>query len=62
MFKTYQIEAALKFASAYNSGYKFTVCAKTKSDAIKTARKEVRYMGHTRQDGPLSFSAYEVEA
>lgn len=61
MFKNYQIEAKLKFPSSYHSGYNFTVSAKTKADAIKTARKEIAYHGHTRQDGPISYTATEID-
>jgi len=59
MFKTYRVEARLKFPSCYHSGYDFTVAAKTKADAIKSARKEAHYSGHTKQDGPLVYTATE---
>jgi hypothetical protein len=59
MFKTYRVEARLKFASCYHNGYDFTISARTKADAIKSARKEAAYSGHTKQDGPLIYKAYE---
>ena len=62
MFKTYKIEARLKFPSCYNSGYDFVISAKTKADAIKSARKEAAYSGHTRHDGPLVYTALEYVA
>ena len=34
-----------------------TSVAKNAADAIKRARVEVRNMGHTTQDGPLSYRA-----
>jgi len=60
MFKTYLVEARLKFPYCYHTGYDFTITAKTKADAIKSARKEAAYSGHTRQDGPLIYKATEV--
>jgi hypothetical protein len=59
MFKTYLVEARLKFPSCYHSGYDFRISAKTKADAIKSARKEAAYSGHTRHDGPLIYRAIE---
>ena len=61
MFKTYRVEARLKFPSCYHTGYDFHISAKTKADAIKSARKEAAYAGHTRQDGPLIYKAHEEE-
>lgn len=61
MFKTYQVEARLKFPSCFHNGYDFTISAKNKADAIKKARKEAFYSGHTRQDGPLTYTATETE-
>ncbi len=60
MTKTYLVEARLKFPSCYHSGYDFEIAAKTKADAIKVARKEVLYAGHTRHDGPLKYTATEI--
>lgn len=59
MFKTFEVAARLKFASCYHSGYDFTIHARTKADAIKQARKQAAYEGHTKHDGPLSYSATE---
>ena len=39
--KRYEIEARLKFASCFNSGYNFEVIGKNKADAIKRARREI---------------------
>lgn len=61
MYKEYNIEAFLKFASCYNSGYSFRVYAKNKAEAVKQARKEISNHGHCRQDGPISYKAIEVE-
>lgn len=61
MFKSYRVEARLKFPSCYHTGYDFQIVARTKADAIKIARKEAVYQGHTRQDGPLTFKAYEED-
>ena len=58
--KTYIVTAKLKFPSCYNSGYEFTIAAKNKAEAIKRARVEVSYAGHTRMDGALSYSATEA--
>lgn len=38
----------------------FEVTASLKFPRIKQARKQAHYEGHTRQDGPLSYSAVEV--
>lgn len=59
--KKYTVEAKLKFPSCYHSGYEFEIYAKTKADAIKSARKRVWAEGHTKQDGALKFSAVETE-
>lgn len=59
MFKTYKVEAKLKNPGYYNRGYDMTICAKSKAEAIKQARKQVQDMGHTRQDGPLTYTAHE---
>lgn len=61
MYKTYEIEATLKFPSCFNSGYRFEVFAKNKADAIKRARREIGNHGHSRHDGPISYRATEVE-
>jgi len=61
MNKTYEIDARLKFMNCYNSGYIFTIIAKNKADAIKRARREIGNHGHTRQDGPISYRATEIE-
>lgn len=59
--KTYRVEATLKFPSCYHTGYEFTIYAKNKADAIKKARNDAAREGHTRQDGPLIYKAYEEE-
>jgi hypothetical protein len=59
--KTYRVTAALKFPGCYHTGYEFTIHAKSKVDAIKQARKEARLEGHTRQDGPLVYTATAEE-
>lgn len=61
MFKTYEVKARLKFPSCFHTGYDFTVHAKNKADAIKQARKEASREGHSRHDGPLSYTATEAE-
>jgi len=61
MFKTFEVKARLKFPSCYHSGYDFTIHAKTKAEAIKKARKDAAYEGHTKQDGPLVYTAMEAE-
>lgn len=58
--KTYRVEANLKYPSCYNKGYEFEVFALTKAAAIKSARKLVRYEGHTKVDGPISYKAIEL--
>lgn len=60
MNKTYRVEARLKFPACYHSGYDFEIIAKTKAEAIKRARKEAFNSGHTRQDGPLIYKAYDA--
>lgn len=60
MFKNFEVQAKLKFPSCYHTGYTSIVYAKTKADAIKRARKEVANAGHTRQDGPLIYTATEI--
>lgn len=59
--KTYIVTAKLVHPSCYHSGYEFEVHAKTKADAIKSARNMVWREGHTRQDGGLRYSASEAE-
>lgn len=59
--KKYNVEARLKFASCFHSGYDFTIYARTKAEAIKKARREAWNEGHTKQDGPLRFKAFEAE-
>lgn len=62
MFKTYEVAARLKFPSCFHNGYDFTVSAKNKTDAIKQARRMVHDEGHSgRVDGPISYSATEVQ-
>ncbi len=61
MFKRYEVEARLKFPACFHTGYDFSICAKTKADAIKSARKEAFAAGHTRHDGPLVYKAKEIE-
>jgi hypothetical protein len=59
--KTYEVTAALKFPSCYHSGYSFTIHAPNKAAAIKSARRDAAREGHTRQDGPLIYTATEIE-
>jgi hypothetical protein len=54
---TYTVTASLKFPSSSNTGYQFTIHAKTAAEAIKAARGKVWDQGHTRQDGALSWRA-----
>ncbi len=56
----YLVRATLTNPGCYNSGYEYTVLAANKVEAIKRARGYVRNDGHTRQDGPLKFSATEL--
>lgn len=58
--KTYTVTASLKYPGYYNRGYKFEIVAKNKAEAIKWARRKVWDAGHTRQDGPLSYTAQEA--
>ena len=60
MLKTYRVEARLKFPSCYHSGYDFEVQAATKAEAIKRARREAAWSGHTKQDGALVYRAEEA--
>jgi hypothetical protein len=57
MMKTYVVNARLLYPSCYHSGYEYVIHAKNGVDAIKQARNKVRYDGHTRQDGPLKYTA-----
>lgn len=59
--KTYEVTATLKYPSCYNSGYVFEVHAATKADAVKRARVEASYAGHTKMDGALIYRAVEME-
>ncbi len=59
--KKFEVTARLKFPSCYHTGYDFEIYAKTKALAIKQARKSAAYEGHTRQDGPLIYSAIEID-
>jgi hypothetical protein len=59
--KKYEVTARLKFPSCYHTGYDFEIYAKNKAEAIKSARKQAFNEGHTKQDGPLSYSAQEVD-
>ena len=59
--KTYLVKATLKFPSCNHSGYEFEIYARNKAAAIKSARSQVWNEGHTRQDGPLTFTASEVD-
>ena len=56
---SYRVEARLKHPSCYHTGYDFDVVAETKAEAIKRARTLAHYEGHTRQDGPLQYKAFE---
>jgi hypothetical protein len=58
---SYLVEARLKYPACYHTGYDLEVYAKTKADAIRSARKMVLYRGHTRQDGPLTYRAIVLE-
>ncbi len=60
MFKTYDVQARLVHPSCYHTGYDFTIYARTKAEAIKSARREAFNAGHTRQDGGLRYTAEEV--
>ena len=61
MSKSYLVQARLKFASAYHTGYDFEVHAANKADAIKRARKEAFNAGHNgKYDGPLKYTAIEI--
>lgn len=60
--KTYLVQARLKYPSCYNSGYDFEIHAATKADAIRHARRAAYTEGHTRQDGPLTYTAHEQGA
>ncbi|HET8729515.1 MAG TPA: hypothetical protein VFM34_00180 [Moraxellaceae bacterium] len=61
MAKLYRVTAKLKYPGCYHTGYEFLIHAGNKADAIKTARRHAAYEGHTRQDGPLSYTAIETE-
>ena len=60
--KTYTVTANLKCPGYYHRGYEFEIAAKNKAEAIKVARRKVWDAGHTRQDGPLSYTAQEMGA
>lgn len=54
----YEVTAALKNPSAYDSGATFTIRAKNKAEAIKEARAIVRREClYDRHDGPLRYTA-----
>ncbi len=58
-YKAYKIEARLVHPSCFHNGYDFTVSARNKADAIKSARRMALDAGHTRQDGALRYTATE---
>lgn len=62
MFKTYEVQARLVHPGCFHTGYDFTVTARNKAEAIKQARKLAAHEGHTRQDGPLRYTATEQDA
>ena len=58
MAKTYSIMASTKWKGVpWQETYTMEVTAETKADALKVARQKVWNMGHTRQDGALSWKA-----
>lgn len=58
MFKTYEVKATPKFAAwDERNGWTITVRARTKAEAIKDARREIRDAGHM---GQITFRATEV--
>ncbi len=59
--KYYEVQARLKNPGG-NGGYDIYVTATSKKDAVKQARKRITDCGHTRQDGPISYTAVEVQS
>ena len=58
MAKTYSVTASTKWKGvSWQETYTMEVTAETKADALKVARQKVWNMGHTRQDGALSWKA-----
>ena len=58
--KNYAVTVTAKYPAVGERPGEIEVTAKDKKDAIKQARREMSDRGHTRQDGPLSFKAMEV--
>ena len=61
--KTYRVTAALKYPSVYDRGTEFVIeKVKNKKEAISEARAKVRRDAlYDRHDGPLEYSAVEIE-
>lgn len=59
--KLYKVFAKLNFPDYYNTGYEMSIVATTKAEAISRARTKVQGLGHTRQDGGLTYSANEMQ-
>ena len=56
--KTYIVTTTFKYpAAGYSSDGTIEVAAKNSKDAIKSARKEMSHRGHTRHDGPITYTA-----
>lgn len=57
--KTYEITVRAKFhVAGMDDESTFQVIAKDHAEALKRARKHMRWTaGHTRHDGPLSYRA-----
>ena len=58
--KLYSVKAKLTTPSCFNAGYEMSIVATTKPEAISRARTKVRGLGHTRQDGGLTYTATEI--
>jgi hypothetical protein len=58
----YKVTAALVHPACFDQGYEYEISAANKAEAVKVARRKVRDSGWTRQDGPLKFTAVEVQS
>jgi len=59
--KTFQVTVTAKSPAYGETPSVLTLIADSAADAVKRARREVRINGWTRQDGPMSYKATQVE-
>lgn len=59
--KTYLVTVTAKYPACNERPGELEITARTKTEAIQKARREMSSLGHTRQDGPLNYHAKEKE-